>query len=582
MDQSELEQLSLDAFLQIHGSAEQFVRKLKSVNENLLAKNKELVATNEGLVQQTQTLAQEVQSLASGKLAVENRELVARNEELMRRTQALNEEVRAFTERFREQAGQLQVSGVHSLVGMTIKPTPQAKIYQPNLPNEILRMIFVYAIPPSEFVDPNLYGGPESPWCLTLRTKKSLTLVCKAWWSVAMDVLYEEVAFRRPWQIAAFSRTLETSLFDCCSYVRKFDVACLLALDSIASIESDLAQILCRCTRITQVRWNPCLDDGVAPGHPFDRVWHPWPNLNLTHLECGPTVDFPSLAVGLQDVGRTLLSLSFTVPPTRSDTPPIDVRLDRLESLHMQWLEQLEYSHLESITTQWSMPQLKALTVDNSAYWRKSTVLWLEFCPALISFCKAHGKGIDYLRIHVQNVLSPEGIKMPSTDDYQPILDACPSLQHLVLDAKSGSPLSHPRIQWVDVEWMDAEASHGPESSGYLGLMLNTKRLPSLKGVRVIDRPLHFIRDLPRMVPPQYMLGEHTDFEWRFPGVHICHRKGRVYRADMQYLEDEEDSDYEYPSADSSADDSAEDSSSDEDDDYSTDIGSTGSTMGES
>ncbi|KII93141.1 hypothetical protein PLICRDRAFT_35321 [Plicaturopsis crispa FD-325 SS-3] len=39
-----------------------------------------------------------------------------------------------------------------------------------HLPNEILWTIFSYALPPTDFLDPGLYGGPDSPWSLTLRS----------------------------------------------------------------------------------------------------------------------------------------------------------------------------------------------------------------------------------------------------------------------------------------------------------------------------------------------------------------------------------------------------------------------------
>src|ERR1700691_1480708 len=79
-----------------------------------------------------------------------------------------------------------------------------------QLPQEILHIIFQLVLPPSFFLDPALYRGPQSPWCQSLRSKKALVSVCKAWWCAGVDMLYAEIVLRRVGQVPALIRTLES------------------------------------------------------------------------------------------------------------------------------------------------------------------------------------------------------------------------------------------------------------------------------------------------------------------------------------------------------------------------------------
>ncbi|KII93138.1 hypothetical protein PLICRDRAFT_35318 [Plicaturopsis crispa FD-325 SS-3] len=191
----------------------------------------------------------------------------------------------------------------------------ESEPHQVHLPNEILWAIFSYAIPPTGFLDPGLYGGPDSPWSLTLRTKKSFVLVCKAWWSVAMDILYEDVTFRRPGQISAFLRTLETSAFDVESSVRKIKVCAFIPRESTDAIKSDLTAVLSRCSRVSNFEWDVTGGPSI-PLPAFSTLLVSFDAArNLTHLECGNTItSLRDLVAALQPVRTTLLSLAFELP----------------------------------------------------------------------------------------------------------------------------------------------------------------------------------------------------------------------------------------------------------------------------
>ncbi|KII93150.1 hypothetical protein PLICRDRAFT_170933 [Plicaturopsis crispa FD-325 SS-3] len=454
---SESEQLGLRASLHLHGNIDEVVRKLTISNERPVAESKELVARNEELVQKS------------------------------------TQDIRALPE------GSNDHTSMH-----------QESVYQAHirLPNEILHMIFTYAIPPSQFVDPSLCGGPESPWCLTLRTKKSLALVCKSWWGTAMDILYKEVVFRRPEQIPAFVHTLDTSMFDCRSSVRKVSVACFLNSDLVADLEGDLARIFSGCPQITELTWNPHFDDYETPDLLFTLQWA-----------------LP-LAIGLQAVSKTLVSFSLVLPPTAPDETPA-VRLDRLENLHIEWL--WKESTLQCITTHWSLPCLKIFAMTSRA--DPSTDRLIALRPSIVAFCQAHGQNIVYISIRMLGYPTTPRCRWSF---YQPILDVCPNVRHLFINPSFSIPLTHPKIQWIDLE-----SPFSPDCR-FVAQFVTEFDLPSLKGVRTVDPALHAVAELARLVAPHYMLDKDADFEWRFPGVHVRHRQGRLYRADMEYYDGED------------------------------------------
>ncbi|KAF8178547.1 hypothetical protein K438DRAFT_1843928 [Mycena galopus ATCC 62051] len=54
-------------------------------------------------------------------------------------------------------------------------------------PQEILRTIFEFVVPPSFLLDPMISYGPESPWCQSVRAKKALINVCWTWHHAGKD-----------------------------------------------------------------------------------------------------------------------------------------------------------------------------------------------------------------------------------------------------------------------------------------------------------------------------------------------------------------------------------------------------------
>ncbi|KII93040.1 hypothetical protein PLICRDRAFT_170836 [Plicaturopsis crispa FD-325 SS-3] len=416
---------------------------------------------------------------------------------------------------------QTQINTLHSILRRPVV----------RLPVEVLRTIFTYALPPACFLDPSLRaGGHNSSWCMTLRTKKALVLVCKLWRNTATNILYEEVMFRRPEQIVAFLRALDSSRLDLRTRVRRVGFLCAVPEESATSILDGLSEVLDRCDRVESLTWDPCyLEETpgdtrhISPARPLICP------ADLTHLECGESVNFEDLCAGLHHVCDTLRSLAFVLPVfargiQRINTIPLLVDLDQLESLRVTYVVEPLRTHgaLQFMISYWTMPCLKRLTVDTGPGFSKYD-MQQSFWDVLTAFCGQHCERVEYLRVTA---------RWDDERDLQPVLLACPVLKHLVINLGYTVPLAHPTLEWVDVEVPAARPQDTHACAAYYSALKDTGRLPRLRDVRLLDQALSALPDLPYVVRP-WEGEEDCAFEWRFPGVHVCYRDERLFRADM-------------------------------------------------
>ncbi|KII93035.1 hypothetical protein PLICRDRAFT_26411 [Plicaturopsis crispa FD-325 SS-3] len=415
------------------------------------------------------------------------------------------------------------------------------------LPVEVLEIVFTYALPPASFLDPSLRaGGQNSSWCMTLRTKKALVLVCKLWRDVATKILYEEVVFRRPAQIPAFINTLNSSVLDLGFCVRRLGFLCVVTEESIASVVSGVTEVLDRCKRIEGLTWNPFDLDNIAdrspstPSSARSEIEVPISicaiicPVGLTHLECGETIDYANLCSGLHSVRHTLRSLTFVLSagyqPDEEQGIQQDVDLEQLENVRVTYAPSGDWYCWDILPPSWTTPRLKRLTVNNTAHFSDDVLPW--FWTKLSDFCRLIFGRLEYLRV----TLLTSGSYDPH--NIQPVLDACPLLKHLVITMDYHMPISHPTLEYVDVEVPLADPDDMEAYETIYSALHDEELLPSVKDIRVLDKALRSLPDLPYIIRPlEPPLDENEDneckFEWKFPGVHICYRDERLYRADM-------------------------------------------------
>ena len=116
---------------------------------------------------------------------------------------------------------------------------------------EILLSIFRYTTPPAHCTDGTikLGGRLNNLWLENVRTKKSLTLVCKSWNGAATEALYEHVIETRMGQIVAFARTLRLEDRNHIKLVKSLTLDRLLVLTTCVDVvQEDLDFILSRCS----------------------------------------------------------------------------------------------------------------------------------------------------------------------------------------------------------------------------------------------------------------------------------------------------------------------------------------------
>ncbi|KAF7362167.1 hypothetical protein MVEN_00562800 [Mycena venus] len=388
-------------------------------------------------------------------------------------------------------------------------------------PQEILRHIFDFVIPPPFLLDPSISYGPDSPWCQSIRAKMSLINVCWAWYNAAIDALYENIAFRNVCQVSALLRTLQnqTSL-DFGQMIKEIGIHCFAPEGYSAVFRNDLNAVVAGAPRLSSV----VLHTPWTSPLPVPLELKDIPS--LAHLDCGPTVNYSDVHEHIGHLSHTLLSLSIHYYDASVASPA--------EAVHTFYhLETLRCpaSAVSLISKRLILPKLKTLILQYSL---KEAEL-----GACLAFCKIFGQNIRTLSFWPVGAISSLKYYGSNAADIQPILEVCPRLEHLILPcALASSPdLSHSKIKWIDF-WSMYNASF-PNS-------IPTTNFPCIQGIRqlMVSGPLLF-RHIPTVIPPHLNLQD--PFEFDYPGFFLRHGKNRIYRNDAfdsvfaEYLEDEGD-----------------------------------------
>jgi len=366
------------------------------------------------------------------------------------------------------------------------------------------------ALPPSFLLDAALYKGPESPWCLSMQTKRGFVAVCKRWYHIGMPILYEEVVLRRMTQLPALLRTVELPDANFGHLVKRVDIKCYVPPDELPFLDSQFLRLFDKCPNVVWVGY-----DAITSPEPlkwtcaFQRLTA-FSNLfpKLTRLECGTNVDFGNL-VGVLQKCNSLESLTchLQLPsgePVVHDLPQVDLPNLKALSCYDTGTE-----YLASIASQWSMPNLEQLSAVALQLGMPDNVY-----KTTTDLLRAHGLHLKFLHL-LQ--LGPE------TQDF---LGHCPSLKHLVLSPNSSHPTSHPKITWVDI-W-----SPGLDLRNYKALRKSLPAaFPSLRGVRQLDASLCTVSDLPSML--QDPENDASYFKYNFPGISIIYKAKAFIKTDM-------------------------------------------------
>lgn len=410
-------------------------------------------------------------------------------------------------------------------------------------PPEILLDILEFALPPRVFLDASLTCGPLSAWCLVQRTKKSLVLVCKFWREIGTPLLYREIHLRRIGQVAALLNTLRgnTRLGE---MILDINVSCHIIPQYLVMFDEAFQRILEMSPNATRLSLRMGARDLlVSSMRQYDLS-------NVVHLDVQVGNERLSdvLLCLPQCKHLTILSLSFDTFVTLKGYDK-RLTLEHLQEFQItvMW-SPLDF--LDAVARKWKLPCLCRFTIYE---WRPKPSQVSKY----LNFLDAHGKCLTTLSIRDQRAVEP----LLHLQHVQAVLDQCPALEHLALfppmtevaghepllgmqniqtlldhcsSSIHGRPLSHKTLRWIDI-WATWHPSAPNPSSTQVSW--KSQCFPQFHAIRLLDWAL-LITTGPRLhlaIPPGSMQ-HHETLQWRFPGVHVQHDAGHIYKRDMDYV----------------------------------------------
>ncbi|KAL1753208.1 hypothetical protein FB107DRAFT_218310 [Schizophyllum commune] len=437
---------------------------------------------------------------------------------------------------------------------------PRRRSLASDLSVEILQLIFDRTITPSCFIGPG-YSVCEYPWLAAMTTKRDLPLVCRSWYHASIELLYRDIGIRSVGQVCALAKTIEGTP-SLAPLVRSITFACFVGELHELTYTWDAGTIMKSCQNLHRAAF-------IARSN-----YHLGLLLPVLHRDYAYPTRITLLDLDVQPSCEAFLS--GCLPDTYRDSPPpfatlngenlftiedfslrlVELNLPlltditRYDDLSFPVLTTLSFAantgdtrrNVEQLARLWPTPALEYLTVtcptaglshlDLLASLAEGT--WLQ--PLLL----ANGQHLRYLHIRTDY----DCCVCDFTLDIEPMLNACPLLEHIVLPPHATLPHSHPSLRWIDV-WE-------PPLLGRLSLdsmdciwglrsRLQTparpseattiqENLPRFRGMRTLDHALLGLRDLPKILDP--VAWRSTNAAFVYPGVNIVLSPTRVWRGD--------------------------------------------------
>ena len=379
-----------------------------------------------------------------------------------------------------------------------------------HLPFELLHLILEFTIPPRLFLDPSFSLSPHSAWSHATRQLKAHVLVCKLWWDVGIDLLYQDITIRRVDQTPALLRALKLNT-RLGPLVRTFQVHCYIPPSFMRMLCDGLSEIPDLCCNIVRLVINPKTESSHFLD--LDRFSSLF-SKSIVDLEL--TLD--RMLITPLALCSDLISLTIHIKDRQVPIPPLV--FDRLEEFNCVWHYHMNGDNLMAglIHGVWAMPSLKQLSLCSSD-------LFVRRC---LPFIQAHGKSLICLGLR----------GMHGTKFLQDALSLCSSLRHLVVDMSRGPSFSlaleifHPTLEYIDL-W--ANPHHLDLQSWTTCTLASHKRFfPALRNVRIIDEALYSVGGLrlPIAISP-----DESEGRWVHLGVNIFYSSFCVVQDDTDHLE---------------------------------------------
>jgi hypothetical protein len=341
-----------------------------------------------------------------------------------------------------------------------------------------LLIIFLNALP-SKWLLRGTQSLAQYPYDISsadLRTKSSISAVCKSWNQVGTMLLYERVQLRRILHLPVFVRSLESPT-GLGHLVKHLDIDCFVPRGYSQLLENETKRIFELCPNLAHFGfippfWIPILYCSL-----------PYMSSSITSLEYSGTVPYSVILPSLIQLSQNLESLTLTLPVTYDDGHPL-LAFDRLHDLHVK----LEPDSTVSVS-KWLIPNLRRLWVYGSSN------------PHTKILVQAYGRGITFLGMHPNYPLF----------HLRDFLDPCPVLEHLAVQVdpstqRKDRPESviHSRLKFLDL-FTSGVRRRTPPFSDNLPFCATVESLkdvfPTLQECRNFDFGMPRFGDLPPPMP---------------------------------------------------------------------------------
>ncbi|KAI0366906.1 hypothetical protein BV20DRAFT_616278 [Pilatotrama ljubarskyi] len=415
----------------------------------------------------------------------------------------------------------------------------QARVID-DLPAELLDTIFRFALPPNSLLDPASTRSPRSRWALALHAKRNLTEVCWRWRPVAQAILYEEISLRHAYQARALSKAFRGNP-ELGRLVKKVVVDCPAPPSSETwevknAVVLDLVDILLECTSLKTLVFTDTLFVEEAPNCTIEALEFPRAFVEVIMKRAGTL-----RRVEQWPQGGAHAHFEFPINAILSCTHLVSLTINlnhgaAEKHVVLPFLEELDLSRQYDVPTaaqhnlnhfaKWEMPRLRRLVLPVSSDLYKT-------------FLQKHGRMISYLEFRDHLDL----LSMPIRPFCQ-YIHLCPNLRHFVFDAKgsdfmaANDILPHPTLAYIDI-WVNSPAD--VMRSAFMEMRAKRTIAPQTtwKNVRLLDRALHWVTELPTLFPPDTPSVELPSVH-RSPGLSITHTDWGIYRSDLDELYPEE------------------------------------------
>ncbi|KAG1845781.1 hypothetical protein C8R48DRAFT_779786 [Suillus tomentosus] len=410
-------------------------------------------------------------------------------------------------------------------IHQVMSPTPITT----EIPVEILCIIMELVMPPTQhFLDsPVIARDNRHSRVFSLQTLKNIVLVSRHWYNVGISYLYRHVVILQSKQLFALARVVSNNR-SLGEFILSLRLQCYVLESQMAAVSMALDGILAVTLNHTKVTIAPILNRRRPWfGHEFLRMVALAQNTPSRttdmHFSINPTL---INTLKLLPTFTCLTTFHIDMFVAETDALPIGhIHLAFLEELHVTFSPRGNVRNaFFALAEILSLPSLRRLLLTTKV--PHSTV----FEPLLRKF----GHSIHFVSLvsDCYHAFQYNHFPPPPPSPVIPLLSMCPNLRHLATDTYVPIRMpAHAHLTWVDLWVWRRYLDRREQSAVTLIPHEERAKLPSLQGVRLLDRSLFPFSGAhtPLLIPPD-MVGSTENVAWTYSSLDLRHDPGLLYR----------------------------------------------------